>query len=127
MMTATQLPAGLEHGLDIAVLIIGGAGIDAIAHDRTEVDLGGLVPVAAGELVEIGKKEAVHVVIPKTIDPLLPIALAAPFGAGYIAVELVRDKTPVIVQLHAKPAGIAAVAVVVVGIVFIDALEPAAD
>jgi len=77
-------------------------------------------------LVEIRKKQPVGIVIAEAIGPLLAIPLAAPFVAGNIAVELNHVVAPVIAKIHAEP-GIVGAAGIVVGIVPVDAFEPAPD
>src|SRR4051812_16670594 len=115
-MTATQLPAGLQHRLDIAILVIGGRRIYPIAHHHGEVDPRRPVPGAARILVKVSIQQPVHSVIPKSIGPLLSVTLTPPFRARNIAIQLVRTKTPVIAQFHTEPPAIPTMAIVIIAV-----------
>jgi len=78
----------LLHGQNIPIFVIGGIGVDAIAHRRGKVYPGRLIPGAA-VLVEVQEQESVGRIIPKSVGPLLAVALAAPFVASNVAVQLV--------------------------------------
>ena len=120
------MPGILLHAEYIAIVVVSSVRIGTIPHDRAEVHALGFIPGAATVLVEIGGKQPVGIVIAKTIGSLLTVAFASPFVAGNIAVELVGGVTPIIAEVHPEP-GVVGSTGIVVGIVPVDAFEPAAN